>query len=134
MIQEMNKTNIPIIASLGHVENITDLASWDGADFKTKLPLNTGILLHCVSEYPAKHPKLSKMKQLQLYVWEQYKAFAPYIGYSHHGTDWREIVRATELGSVFCEFHYTLDKTMAGSDHWWSLDSTDLKQLAEAIK
>ena len=120
MIDEMAKTGLRIIASTGHIKSLRDIKN-------IKIWANS-LWLHCVSEYPAKNPKLWRLSHMQQLI-------ALYeVGYSHHGTDWRDIVRACELGSVWNEFHWTLDKTMAGPDHHFSLDPTELKQLVEAIK
>jgi sialic acid synthase SpsE len=45
-----------------------------------------------------------------------------------------DCIRATELGAVWVEVHFTLDQTLPGADHWWSLDPKELKQLVGAIK
>lgn len=131
MLTEMykHKEKIPLIVSTGHIS--PDLITV----FQEHPAL---IFLHCESSYPAENPKLWKIKHMQelrhQYIKTCVRYYPAQIGYSHHGTDWREIVRACECGSVFNEFHFTLDKTQPGSDHHWSLDPTELKKLVEAVK
>ena len=115
MIEQMKQYDIPMIVSTGHME-IRDILKFNCG----------GLMLHCVSEYPAKNPKLWRLRAIPVYGYE--------VGYSHHSVGITDIIRATELGSVFNEFHFTLDKTLPGSDHWWSLDPSELKQLVKAIK
>lgn len=114
MIDEMKKSEIPIIVSTGHI-GLMDIDTWPNS-----------LWLHCVSSYPADNPKLWRLKHMT----HKFNN----VGYSHHGTNWREIVRATEIGSVWNEFHWTLDKTNSGPDNWFSLDPSELSQLVKAIK
>ena len=131
MITEMykHKDNIPLIISTGHIS--PDLIPV----FQEHRML---IFLHCVSEYPAKNPKLWKIKHMQElrynYVETGVRYYPASIGYSHHSQGISDAVRATELGAVWIETHFVLDHTQPGPDAHWSLDPTELKQLAEAIK
>ena len=133
MIREMTLSKIPIIASTGHIKSFTELAEWDLTTLKTKLPHQT-LFLHCESSYSAEYPKLWKLKHLQWFLWETIPFTKGLAGYSHHSQGIDACIRATELGAVWVEVHYTHSKTASGPDHFWSLDEKELKQLVEAVK
>jgi len=121
MIQAMRKYPLmPVIVSTGHVRNLSDLL---------KIAWPEDLILHCISEYPTKHTKFWRMRAIQNMGYT--------CGYSNHipGKDGIEAcIRATELGAVIIETHFTTSKELSGPDHFFSFDPTDLKNLAEAIK
>ena len=116
LLERLNEIDKPIILSYGHVENSHKVKYLVGKE--------NVIHLHCVSEYPAKYPKLWKLNQLSGYFC---------YGYSDHTIGNDAIIRACELGSIWNELHYTLDKCMSGPDHWYSKDKQELTELVKAI-
>lgn len=118
MIFRMRETGIPIILSTGHIGNLHNLEAYARKE--------KDLVLHCVSDYPAKNARLWRIKHLQ--------EMGYLTGYSDHTIGNEACIRAAELGAVFLEVHITLDKTLSGPDHWFSKDMSDLKQLVEAIK
>ncbi|MBI2058320.1 MAG: N-acetylneuraminate synthase family protein [Nitrospirae bacterium] len=87
------------------------------------------VLLHCVSLYPT--PDLAcNMRRIS-----GLRRLFPYpVGYSDH-TEGIEAARlATALGAVMIEKHFTLDKSLAGPDHAFSCDPSELRALVKAVR
>jgi len=110
LIRAMENTGKPIIASLG---------KWD----KAYLPTINGEVdyLYCVAKYPTLD------EDLELFP----KTFNRIIGFSDHtiGTKWAKL--AMDNGAKIIEKHFTLDKTMFGTDHQGSCDLKDLKEIVK---
>lgn len=120
------KTGLPIFLSKG-------MASEEEVDnvVETLLPINKKIsIMHCVSVYPAK-PELLNLNQIV-----NLKKKYPEIiwGYSDHSMGNLACTNAVALGAKVIEKHYTLDKKLEGPDHWFSMDSVELKQLVNDIR
>ena len=87
------------------------------------------ILLQCCSAYP------SRPQDLNLRVMEVYrKRYKVAVGYSGHETGLVPTLAAVALGACVVERHFTLDRTMKGSDHRASLEPDDFKRLVEGIR
>ncbi len=90
------------------------------------------ILLHCVLEYPTPyaHANLDLIKTLKA-------EFPDYtIGYSDHTKpdEQMDVIKtAVALGACVIEKHYTLDKSLAGNDHYHAMDPKDMKKLKKAL-
>lgn len=90
------------------------------------------ILLHCVLEYPTPyaHANLDLIKTLKA-------EFPDYtIGYSDHTKpdEQMDVIKtAVALGACVIEKHYTLDKSLAGNDHYHAMDPEDMKKLKKAL-
>lgn len=90
-------------------------------------------LLHCVLEYPTpyEHANLAKIRSLAATFPEAI------IGYSDHtrpdaGCD---VVKAAyALGARVIEKHFTLDKTLAGNDHYHAMDPDDAERIVKGIE
>jgi sialic acid synthase SpsE len=87
------------------------------------------ILLHCVSIYPTPPDdvRLGRMAVLR----ERYEV--P-VGYSGHELGWHGVLAAVALGACVVEKHITLDRTMAGGDHVFSLEPDELRQMVVQIR
>ena len=111
LIEAMEKTGKPIIASLGDWEN-------DWPPF-----IKNAEYLYCVAEYPA----LITEKIFP-------KDFTKYAGFSDHtiGIEWAK--EAVERGAKIIEKHFTLDKRLPGHNQEGSCDPTELKNLIQFIK
>jgi N,N'-diacetyllegionaminate synthase len=87
------------------------------------------ILLHCVSDYPAKpqDANLRAMKTLE-------KAFGVPVGFSDHTPGIEVSLAAVALGASIIEKHFTLDRTLPGPDHQASLEPDELRALVRGIR
>lgn len=87
------------------------------------------VLMHTVSTYPAQDKDLN-LKMIQT-ISNKYNL--P-VGYSGHESSVSPSVVAASLGAVAIERHITLDRSMWGTDHSASLESSGLNQLVGAIR
>ena len=87
------------------------------------------ILLHCTSAYPTPPDQvnLSRIKVLS-------DAFGVKVGFSDHSEGNIASVCASFLGAKWIEKHFTIDKTLPGPDHWFSMNSTELSSLVASIR
>lgn len=81
-------------------------------------------VLHCVSEYPLPdaHASLRTIPFLKT-------RFNVRIGYSDHTIGTVACIGAAALGAELIEKHFTLDKTLEGSDHILSADPAELAEI-----
>jgi len=56
------------------------------------------------------------------------------VGYSDHTIGSTAAVGAVCFGATVIEKHFTLDKNMAGPDHWFASDTSDLNQYISDIR
>lgn len=90
---------------------------------------NELVLLHCVSEYPA------KMDELNLRAMETIRqAFNLPVGFSDHSQGIYAPIVASALGACAVEKHFTLDRNMKGPDHRASIEPQELKQMVLGMK
>lgn len=90
------------------------------------------VLMHCVLEYPTpyEHANLNKIVSLA----EKFQDVV--IGYSDHTKveqNYDVIKTAYLLGARVIEKHYTLDKSLAGNDHYHAMDDLDAKNIIRQI-
>lgn len=91
------------------------------------------ILLACTLSYPTKNEdaNLKRIQSLQ-------KIFPNMtIGFSDHTPPDKNMVipsAAVALGARVIEKHYTLDRTMTGSGHFFAVNPSDLKKMVENIR
>lgn len=87
-------------------------------------------LLHCVSSYPV------PLSEVNLNVICTYKKMFPdiNIGYSGHELGIDVSLGAVALGAKIIEKHFTLDKTLKGTDHKCSLTPCELRELIVKIR
>jgi len=86
-------------------------------------------VLHCVSSYPAdaKEVNLKKIPMIR-------DTFNVKVGFSDHTLGSTAAVGSVCFGAKVIEKHFTLDTTMAGPDHWFSITPEELKKYVEAIR
>ncbi|MEJ5307507.1 MAG: N-acetylneuraminate synthase family protein [candidate division WOR-3 bacterium] len=97
--------------------------------YQTVYPLNKKmILMHCISEYPAKIESLN----LQ-FIKKMIKKYNCPIGFSDHTTSIFTPSIAYILGATVIEKHFTLDKNLPGPDHSSSLDVGEFKSMVNLI-
>ena len=86
-------------------------------------------LLHCVSIYP---PDMADIHLNNIPMLHQ--TFDVPVGFSDHTVGVATSLAAVALGACIIEKHFTLDKDMAGWDHWISADPTELETLCKEAK
>ena len=116
----------PIIIStgmhyLGEIEEAVQAVKKQGNDQVA--------LLHCVSCYPP-NPETVNLRNIVMLE----KAFGVPVGFSDHSPDNYMDVAAVALGACIIEKHVTLDRTMKGVDHPFSLDPEGMKDLVKGVR
>ena len=87
------------------------------------------ILLHCVSNYPA------RIEDVNLRAMETLKqAFKIPVGFSDHTLGITASIAAVALGACVIEKHFTLDRNLPGPDHKASLEPDELKEMVKGIR
>jgi N-acetylneuraminate synthase/N,N'-diacetyllegionaminate synthase len=87
------------------------------------------VILHCVSQYPAKPEDINLKSLLALK-----RVFDCPIGFSDHTETIYAPIAAVALGAKMIEKHFTLDKSLPGPDHAYALEPEELKQMVTAIR
>lgn len=124
------KKNKPIILSIGaaNLDEIQDAVSTIKRYNNKKITL-----LHCVLEYPTPYQdaNLAKIQTLKNVFPDMY------IGYSDHtkpDSEYDVIEIAYLLGAQLVEKHFTLDKSLAGNDHYHAMDVHDAEEILTRIE
>ena len=127
MLEVMAKKEKPIILSVGkstlrEVDSAVDLLEINNC--------KELIIMHCVAQYP------SPMDEMNLNVIKSLKLMYPdsIIGFSDHSIGTTSAIGAVVLGAKVVEKHFTIDKTLEGPDHWFSLDPKEMTQLVSEIR
>jgi len=86
-------------------------------------------LMHCVSNYPLDHrnANLSMIKNLQT-------KFQCKVGYSGHEHGTEVSTFAVAVGATSIERHFTLDRTMYGSDQSSSIEPEEFQEMVTKIR
>ncbi len=116
----------PIILSTGmaYAEDI------DRAIKAIELTGNESIaLLHCVSQYPTPESDVNLAKIIELK-----KRYQRVVGFSDHSVGINASVGAVALGASIIERHVTLDHSLPGPDHRFSLDPDELIALVKSVR
>jgi len=126
LLRHVAKKEKPIIMStgmsnLGEVEEALKTIMEEGA--------KEVVLLHCVSNYPAKveETNLRAMETLR-------RTFGLPVGLSDHTTSTTVPIAAVALGAAVIEKHFTLDRKMPGPDHKASLEPGEFREMVEHIR
>lgn len=86
-------------------------------------------LLHCVSCYPPQ-PETVNLRNIDMLQ----KAFDLPVGFSDHSPENYMDVAAVALGACIIEKHVTLDRSMKGVDHPFSLEPDDMHDLVKGVR
>jgi len=124
-IKEISETNKFIIISTG-------MSSQDEVDNTfniTKKFTNNFSLLHCISSYPADDKDVNLLV-IKNYI-EKYKGI---IGYSGHERGINICASSVLIGSKIIEKHFTLDRTMKGTDHALSLEPVGFRFMVDRVR
>jgi len=108
------------MSTLNDIDEAVNIFSSFNCDFE---------LMHCVSTYPMKveHANLVTIKELQ-------NRYNCKVGYSGHENGIAVSLAAVGLGASSLERHFTLDRTMYGSDQVASLEKRGLSELVSMIR
>jgi len=125
LIREIAKTRKPVIlstgmASLGEIEKSVNILISEG--------IEELIILHCVSSYPANSSMLNLRAMDTLR-----NAFGFPVGFSDHTIGIEAGIVAVSIGAACIEKHFTLDHSLEGPDHLFSLDPEELKALIDIV-
>jgi N,N'-diacetyllegionaminate synthase len=123
ILNYLSKQRKPIILSTGmsNLSEIKTAINILNKNFKKKI-----ILMHCVSDYPA------KIKDLNLnFITELKKIFKCQVGLSDHSRGFLAPVIAVSLGATFIEKHVTFSNNLNGPDH---KASATIKELADLVR
>ncbi|SFB34417.1 N-acetylneuraminate synthase [Acetitomaculum ruminis DSM 5522] len=86
-------------------------------------------LLHCNTQYPTSYDEVNLSSMVSMR-----KQFCLETGFADH-TDSIEIsMAAAALGAKVIEKHFTLDKSMEGTDQSFSIDPSELKAMVKGIR
>lgn len=109
------------MSTLGEIAGALEVIRGEGAD--------EVVLLHCVSDYPAKveEMNLRAMNTLR-------RSFEFPVGLSDHTLGVTIPIAAVALGAAVIEKHFTLDKKLPGPDHKASLEPNELKEMINCIR
>jgi N-acetylneuraminate synthase len=124
LLQEAPETNKPWLLSTG----THPLGQIEEALLTVK-PTPVAIF-HCISAYP------TLLEDLNLATIPFLKqAFGVPVGFSDHSTDpTRGPGMAVALGANMIEKHYTLDRRFRGTDHFFSLEPNELRDLVNIVR
>lgn len=125
LLKAVAETGKPLIASTG-------MSTEQEISDSVRLLKNLGctfVLLHCNSAYPApfKDINLNYIKRLR-------EIGECPVGYSGHERGIHVAIAAVALGAKVVEKHFTLDKTMEGSDHKISLLPEEFRLMVQGIR
>jgi sialic acid synthase SpsE len=90
---------------------------------------NDLIVLHCVSSYPVEPSEINLRKMLTIK-----QAFDVIIGFSDHAEGAVASLAAVALGAKVIEKHFTLDRNLAGPDHYFSANPREFTGLIKNIR
>jgi N,N'-diacetyllegionaminate synthase len=126
LLKHIAKKGKPIILStgmsnLGEVKEALKTIRKEGA--------KDIVLLHCVSNYPA------KVEETNLRAMETLRhTFGLPIGLSDHTVGIVIPIAAAALGATIIEKHFTLDRKLLGPDHKASLEPDELREMVIRIR
>lgn len=125
LIKRVASIGKPIITSTG-AATIEDVRR----AYDAIIPLNRQLcIMQCTSSYPAEY------SELNLRVIESYRREFPeaVIGYSGHDNGIAMALAAYLLGARMIEKHFTLNRSMKGTDHAFSLEPVGMKKMVRDI-
>ncbi len=121
LLKEINQNKFSVILSTG-MSSLKEISLAVKTLNKCKVEL-----MHCVSEYPTKDPKLNTIIFLK-------KKFKKPVGYSDHTADTMTPALSVILGAKIIEKHFTYNKKQKIGDHKFSLSPDELKEMVNKIR
>ncbi|MFA6449531.1 MAG: N-acetylneuraminate synthase [bacterium] len=126
LLRAAARTGKPVILSTG----MADLSDIELALETIYGEGNTTVaLLHCAISYPPKYEDLNLRAMDTMR-----QAFGVPVGFSDHTLGIISDVAAVARGASIIEKHFTLNRSMPGPDHAFSLEPGELKSMCEAIR
>ncbi len=89
------------------------------------------ILYACTSDYPVKHEDICLLEILRLN--KKYSKKINAIAFSGHHQGISSDIAAATLGATWVERHFTLDRTLKGTDHAASLEPDGARRVARDL-
>lgn len=125
LLRQAGAAGLPVILSTGmsSLEEI-DLAVAELRRFHQDI-----IILHCNSTYPCPDECVGLPVMAELS-----KRYGLHVGYSGHEKGIGPSVAAAAMGACVVERHFTLDRTLRGTDHQASLDPAGFAQMVSLIR
>ncbi|MDR0221792.1 MAG: N-acetylneuraminate synthase family protein [Lachnospiraceae bacterium] len=123
LLKKVKAYGKPVILSTG----MSELSEIDKA--VALLDKENLLLLHCVSQYPAE-PENIHLRVIDT-LRERYNV--P-VGYSGHEMDTFISVAAVAMGACAVERHFTLSRSMWGSDQKASIEPDEMAELVKSIR
>ncbi len=125
LVAKYAQARIPIILSTG----MSSLEDIDAAVETIRSVHDDLVLLHCNSTYPCPE------EQIGLPVIESLRErYSLPVGYSGHERGLGPSVASLAFGACVVERHFTMDKTMKGTDHQASLEPRQLADMTRMIR
>lgn len=123
LLRRIKQAGKPVILSTG----MSDLSEIDKA--VAILGKEQLVILHCVSLYPAapQHINLRAIHTLS-------DIYGVPIGYSGHELDTIVSPVAVGMGACMVERHFTIDRSLWGSDHKASIEPDEMKAMIKNIR
>lgn len=124
LLTKVRMQGVPVIMSVG-------MSTLDEIDHAVEvLGRHDLILLHCVSAYPTptEDVNLAAIQSLR----KRYPDIP--IGYSGHEVGILPSLGAVALGACVIERHFTLSRSMWGSDQAISLELSEMRELVEGVR
>jgi N-acetylneuraminate synthase/sialic acid synthase len=125
MLRAVAESGTPVVLSTG----MSSLVQIDAAVAELRKRHDRIALLHCNSTYPCPEDQigLPVIQQLR----QRYRL--P-VGYSGHEAGLGPSVASIAFGACVVERHFTLDRTLRGTDHKASLEPDDFARLAAMLR
>ncbi len=125
LVTEVAKAGLPVVFSVGtcsfnEIDAVVRICREQNVDF---LPL------HCISSYPTPIDKANLRA-----IHSLSKRYQCLVGFSDHTTDSKAAELAVAAGACFIEKHFTLDQSLEGPDHSFSITPQILKELVQRIR
>lgn len=125
LVRKYAAANTPIILSTG----MSSLEDIDTALAEIRAYHDDVVLLHCNSTYPCPED------QIGLPVMDALRErYGLPVGYSGHEQGIGPSIGSVALGACVVERHFTLDKSLKGTDHQASLEPTELTHMVTMIR
>jgi len=126
LLEYVSKFDKPIIISTGG----SSFEMIDNAISTIRKVHNQIAILQCTASYPANYDKLN----LQVITMLRKKYPENVIGYSGHDNGISMAVVAYALGARVIEKHFTLNRTMKGTDHAFSLEPLGMSKMTRDLQ
>jgi len=125
LLRKISEKKRPVILSTG-MARLSDLEAALKVFNENEIKV---VLLHCVSEYPASDHDMNLITLDYLR-----KVFKVRTGLSDHSPNSIASIVATSLGAAVIEKHICLDRSLGGTDAFFSLEPSEFSLMVEQCK